>query len=73
MLQPVLGCHWLNSLCLALQVRDVLDMFWDATVGTANEAADKYANDTEGIPEVRNPTSSRGHLSCLLMPACFAA
>ena len=37
---------------MLVQIRDVLDLFWDTTTGIANEAADKYANDTEGIPEV---------------------
>ena len=37
---------------IAAQIRDLLDLFWDSTVGAAHEAADKYANDTEGLPEV---------------------
>ena len=36
-----------------LQMRDVLDLFWDATIGAAQEAAEKYATDIEGLPEVR--------------------
>ena len=33
-------------------MREVLDLFWDATVGSAQEAAEKYATDIEGLPEV---------------------
>ena len=41
-----------------LQIRDVLDLFWDATIGSAKEAAEKYATDIEGLPEVQ-PVCSR--------------